>query len=158
MFIIRIYAFYMVYKSIISYFCTLQTHNMRSSNYLYLNTRDTFYRLDINKIVLFQAQGNYTTFILANKHKGMLGVNLGRMSAILNERLGDNAARFARIGRNFIINLTLVYKIDLIKKTIIMSDNATFAYQLSVSKEAVRQLRDIFVNPMAKEDKSNGKA
>ena len=114
--------------------------------------------LDINKIVLFQAQGNYTIFILANKHKGIVGVNLSRMSAILNERLGDNAARFARIGRNFIINLTLVYKIDLIKKAIIMSDNATFAYQLSVSKEAVRQLRDLFVNPMEKEDKSNGKA
>ena len=131
---------------------------MRSSNYLYLNTRDTFYRMDINKIVLFQAQGNYTIFILANKHKGIVGVNLSRMSAILNERLGDNAARFARIGRHFIINLTLVYKIDLIKKAIIMSDNATFAYQLSVSKEAVRQLRDLFVNPMEKEDKSNGKA
>ena len=131
---------------------------MRNSKYLYLNTRDYFYRLDINKIVLFEAQGNYTGFILSNKQKGVVGVNLSRMSAILSQSLGDKASQFARVGRNFIINLTLVYEIDIVKQRIVMSDGATFAFQLSTSKDAVRQLRDMFVNPLRKENKDNGNA
>ena len=35
--------------------------------YLHLNTRDEFLRMDISKIVYFEADGNYTNIMLANK-------------------------------------------------------------------------------------------
>ena len=38
--------------------------------YLYLNSRDELYKIDIAKIVYFEAEGNYTNFYLSNKLKG----------------------------------------------------------------------------------------
>ena len=38
--------------------------------YIYLNSRDEFLRVDITKIVYFEADGNYTHIILNNKVKG----------------------------------------------------------------------------------------
>ena len=33
--------------------------------YLYLNSRDELYKIDIAKIVYFEAEGNYTNFYLS---------------------------------------------------------------------------------------------
>ncbi len=46
-------------------------------NYLFFNSRDEFLRIDISKIVYFEASGNYTNIILANKIKGTISMNLG---------------------------------------------------------------------------------
>lgn len=115
-------------------------------NYLYLKTRDDFYRLDISKIVFIEAQGNYTPFCLCNKQRGLMCVNLARMTELLKQSLGENARSFARVGRRFIINLTYVYHIDLPKGHLVMSDGARFAYQLPISTGALKVLRDLFVS------------
>ena len=115
-------------------------------NYLYLKTRDDFYRLDISKIVFFEAQGNYTSFCLCNKQRGMMCISLARMTELLKQSLGDKAARFARVGKRFIINVNYVYHINMLKRHLILSDGERFAYQLPVSAEALKLLRDLFVS------------
>ena len=47
--------------------------------YLHLNSRDEFLRIDISKIVYFEADGNYTNIVLANKLKGVVCMNLAAM-------------------------------------------------------------------------------
>lgn len=119
---------------------------MKNEKYLYLNSRDSFYRLDTSKIVFFEADGNYTRFVMSyNKLKGMAGFNLLTMAKILGRSLGSDASMFARIGKRFIVNLTYVYYIDIPKQRLVLSDGASFAYQLPVSKEALKTLRDMFV-------------
>ena len=102
------------------------------------------YRIDISTIVYFQADGNYTHFILAGKMKGSICMNLAKMQEVLDESLRDDAALFARIGKSYIVNLNYVYHLSLTNQRLTLSDGATFAYQLSVSREALRKLKQLY--------------
>lgn len=118
---------------------------MNKQKYLYLNSRDEFYRVDITKIVYFEADGNYTNFILGNKQKGVVLMNLSQMQSLLTESLKEKAVIFARIGKRFIINLNYVYHIEVLRQRLMLSDGEVFAYQLPVSKDALRKLKEMYV-------------
>lgn len=113
--------------------------------YLHLNNRDEFLRVDISKIVYFEADGNYTNIILSNKLKGVVCMNLSHMQKLLNERLRESAGIFARVGKKHIINHTYVYQINVLKQTLTLSDGERFVYHLDISKDALKKLKDIFV-------------
>ena len=53
--------------------------------YLYINSRDELYKIDIAKIVYFEAEGNYTNFVLSNKLKGAVCMNLAQMQKLIND-------------------------------------------------------------------------
>ncbi|MDE6337370.1 MAG: LytTR family transcriptional regulator [Muribaculaceae bacterium] len=118
---------------------------MNKRKYLYLNSRDEFFRVDISKIVCFESDGNYTHIILNNKMKATVCINLAQMQNILNESLKDQAGIFARIGKRHIINLTYVYQIAILRQKLVLSDVENFEYQVSVSKDALKKLRDMYV-------------
>ncbi len=119
---------------------------MSRIKYLYLNSRDEFYRVDFSKIVYFEAGGNYTNFVLSNKLKGTALLNLAQMQEALSDRLKEQASVFARVGKCHIINLNYVFHIDVLRQRLVLSDGETFAYQLQVSKEALKKLKELFVS------------
>lgn len=114
--------------------------------YLHLNSRDEFLRIDISKIVYFEADGNYTNIVLANKLKGVVCMNLAAMKDVLSQNLKENARIFARVGKKYIINHTYVYQINTLRQTLVLSDGENFAYQLEISKEALKKLKALYVN------------
>ncbi len=114
-------------------------------NLLIITSRDELLRMDISKIVYFEADGNYTTVMMSNKLKGTIGLNLSQTEALLAERLKEKAAIFARIGKHFIVNMSYVYEINALRQKIILSDFVNFAYQLTVSKEALKKFKDVMV-------------
>ena len=118
---------------------------MNKSQFLYLNSRDEFYRVDISKIVYFESDGNYTSFILNNKLKGTVCMNLARMQQLLSASLKEDAAIFARIGKRYIINLNYVYHIAILRQKLILSDGENFDFSLSLSKESLKSLRQMYV-------------
>ena len=118
--------------------------------YLYLKSRDELLRIDISRIVYFEADGNYTNIYLCNKLKGTVCMNLARMQEALTDQMKEKATRFARIGKSYIINLNYVYSIQMLKQRLVLSDQSTFAFQISVSKEALKALRDLFLNSKIK--------
>ena len=124
---------------------------MNRSKYLYLNSRDEFLRVDISKIVYFESEGNYTNIILNNKMMATICMNLARMQEILNRSLNDDAAVFARIGKRHIINLTYVYHIAILRQILVLSDGENFEYQLQISKDALKRLRDMYVSDITAE-------
>lgn len=67
--------------------------------FLHLNSRDEFLRIDISKIVCFEADGNYTCIVLVNGQKSVVGMNLARMRQMLVDTLKEDASVFARIGK-----------------------------------------------------------
>ncbi len=85
-----------------------------SKRYLFLTARDEFYRLDISKIVYFEADGNYTRFTLANGQKGAVLMNLSSMQSLLSASLKEEASIFARVGISVIVNLNFVYLIGIL--------------------------------------------
>lgn len=122
---------------------------MNKTKYLYLNSRDEFFRVDISKIVYFESDGNYTNIILNNKVKGTVCMNLAQMQSILSESLKDAAGIFARVGKRHIINLSFVYQIAILRQKLTLSDGENFEYQISVSKDALKKLRDMYVSGLS---------
>lgn len=116
------------------------------TKYLYLNSRDELYRIDTSKIVYFEAEGNYTNVVLSNKLRGSVCMNLAQMQQVLSDSLKEAASVFARVGKRYIVNLSYVYQISVLRQKLILSDGEVFTYQLNISKEALKKLKELFVN------------
>ncbi len=119
------------------------------STYLFLNSRDEFLRIDISRIAYFEADGNYTNIMMANGLKGIVCMNLAKMKEVLEASLKEKAAIFARIGKKYIINLGFVFKVDVARQNLVLSDGISFAYTLSLSKDALKDLKDLFVTSIS---------
>lgn len=123
--------------------------------YLYLNSRDELYRIDISKVIYFEAEGNYTSFMLSNKLKGAICMNLAQMQQVLNDCLKESASVFARVGKRHIVNLTYVYQIGVLRQKLILSDGELFAYQLNISKDALKKLKELYVSFIGEHTRNN---
>ena len=76
---------------------------------VYFNSRDKLIRLDIQKIVYFEGDGNYTYIITANRQKVCLTINLSHAEEALATQLGESAKRFMRVGKRFIVNMNYTF-------------------------------------------------
>lgn len=113
--------------------------------YLYLNSRDELLRIDISKIAYFEADGNYTNIVLINNLNGVVCMNLAHMQDVLTKNLGENARIFARVGKKYIINHKFIYQINPLNQRLILSDGENFAFQLQISKDALKKLKEMYV-------------
>ncbi len=121
--------------------------NNSEKNIVIFNSRDLLLRIDIDKIVYFEADGNYTNIVTVNKLPGAaVGMNLGKVEAFMAEQLGSDASQFLRLGKRFIINLDYVYQINVQRQFIVLSDYDHFAYKVGVSKDALKKLKQIMVS------------
>lgn len=112
---------------------------------VYFNSRDKLIRLDIQKIVYFEGDGNYTYIVTANKQKVCLTINLAHTEEALASQLGGNAKQFMRIGKRFIVNMNYIYQVDIQKQTLMLSDCEHFLFQLPVSKEALKAVKELVI-------------
>ena len=114
-------------------------------NVILFNSREELLRMEVEKIVYFEANGNYTNVVAMNKLKATLGANLSQTEQILNQQMGEEAKMFMRVGKRFIVNLDYIYSVNMAKQCLIMSDMKHFAYQLPISKEALRQMKELMI-------------
>ena len=119
--------------------------DLASPQYLYLNSRDELLRIDIANIAYFEADGNYTNIVSVNNLKSVVCTNLAQMQKCLTENLKEEASIFARVGKKHIINLRHIFAINTLRQQIILSDGATFSFQLSVGKDALKELKHIII-------------
>lgn len=112
---------------------------------LYFNTRDKLIRLDIQKIVYFEGDGNYTYIVTANRQKVCITLNLAHTEDALAAQLGDVAKHFMRIGKRFIVNMNYIYQIDIQKQVLMLSDCEHFLFQMPVSKEALKVVKELVI-------------
>lgn len=130
------------------------------ADYLIINSRDELLRIDMTKVIYVEADGNYSNIILANKLKATVGLNLGQVEKLFADNFGIKARTYARIGKRFILNLSYLYKINILRQQLVLSDGATFAYQLDISKEALKNLKDLYVSKKSNDttlDSNNSK-
>ncbi len=114
--------------------------------YIFFNSRDELHRIEVSKIVYFEADGNYTDIVMVNKLRASICMNLGEMEKVLAIQLGDQSKMFMRIGKRFIINMQYVYQINVLKQHLILSDYDHFAFQVSISKEALKKMKDLMLD------------
>lgn len=125
------------------------------NRYLYINTRNELVRLDCSKIVYMEGDGNYTNIRLVNKQKVAVCMNLSHMQQLISESLREHASNFARIGKRFIVNLNFVYKVQPQLQSLVVTDGVHFTFQLGISKEALKQLKDILVERVSSNTHTN---
>ena len=112
---------------------------------IYFNSRDKLIRLDVQKIVYFEGDGNYTYIVTANKQKVCVTLNLAHTEEALASQLGDNAKQFMRIGKRFIINMNYIFQVDIQKQILMLSDCEHFLFQMPVSKEALKTVKELVI-------------
>lgn len=117
---------------------------------LIFNSRDELLRMDVENIVYFEANGNYTIVMSVNKLKACVGLNLTKTEEALNRQLGEQAQRFMRVGKRFIVNLNFVYSINVAKQHLILSDMSNFAFLLPISKDALRMMKELMIHKSMK--------
>lgn len=115
-------------------------------DYLYINTRDELLRIDCSKIVYMEGDGNYTTIVLVNKLKATVGMNLAEMQRFISEQMKERASFLVRIGKRFIVNVNFIHKINVLHQSLTITDGVHFAFQLGISKEALKQMKVLMLN------------
>lgn len=114
--------------------------------YLYVNTRDELLRIDCSKIVYMEGDGNYTTIVLVNKLKASVCMNLSEMQRFILDKLHERASFLVRIGKRFIVNVNFIHQINVLHQSLIVTDGVHFAFQLGISKEALKQMKILMLN------------
>ena len=110
---------------------------------IYFQSRDEFLRVDLTAVVYFEADGNYTRFVSINGLSTLIFMNVGKMEQVLSLRFKDAPGTFVRIGKRFILNLNYIYRINTLKQELTLSDQRTFTQTLSLSKIALKALKDL---------------
>ena len=112
---------------------------------IFFDSRDVLLRLDVDSIVYFEAYSNYTQIVSKNKMKMQVGISLIQMEQQLVEQMKEEASVFMRVGKRFIINRNYVVNINIAKQYLILSDMLHFAFQLPISKDALKKMKDLFI-------------
>lgn len=115
-------------------------------NVLYFNTRDELLRVDLRKVLYFQSDRNYTDVYFVNGVHVTLPTGLMAIEQMLDDdKIRGRVIPFVRLGRCFIVNLSYILRINVPKQELLLSDiHTSGVYKISVSKEALRKLKDMY--------------
>ena len=119
---------------------------MINDRIIYFNTRDELLRLRASCIVCFKAEGNYTQLVLLNGSRYTVCLNLSALEDALARQLGDDAHRYARVGKSHIINLHYIQHLSIPRQRIILGDGINQNFSVPVSREAIKKLKALFVS------------
>lgn len=118
-------------------------NSLKNMNNLIFKWRDELIQVNPDDIVYFQADGNYSVMVLASRKEQLLTMNLSKVQLTLDEQLGSQSAIFERVGRDLIIRKALIYSIQTLRKKLILSvPNSDKFFELEVSKEALKKLKE----------------
>ncbi len=112
------------------------------SKVIIISNTNELLRLKPERVVYIESDGNYSTMVLHDKTEHIFTMNLAHCQELIEQQMGKEAERFIRIGKQLIINKDYIFKVNVNKQQLIMSDMAlNQAFTLSASKEALRQLK-----------------
>ncbi len=123
-----------------------------SSKVIIISNSVELVRVKPERVVYFESDGNYSRMVLHDKTEHLFTLNLAHCQQIIEEQLGKEAQTFVRIGKQLLINRMYIYKINVNKQQLVMSDMLlNHAFTLSASKEALRQLKAYLESTIGKE-------
>ena len=88
-----------------------------------INTRDELTMLETGLVAVVKANGNYSTVYYINKREILLTMPISRLDEML-KRYNNDQDKFIKLGRSFIINQRYVYRIDVQRELMFLSDGA----------------------------------
>ena len=125
-----------------------------SSKVIIISNTNELVRVKPERVVYVESDGNYSTMVLHDNTKHVFTMNLAHCQELLEHQLGKEADTFIRIGKQLIINRAYIFKINVQKQTLVMSDMVlNQAFTLAASKEALKQLKVYLESTIRKEAK-----
>lgn len=123
-----------------------------SSKVIIISNSVELVRVKPERVVYVESDGNYSRMVLHDKTEHLFTLNLAHCQQIIEEQLGKEAQTFVRIGKQLLINRMYIYKINVNKQQLVMSDMLlSHAFTLSASKEALKQLKAYLESTIGKE-------
>lgn len=111
---------------------------------LFFNTRDDLTCIDVNKIAVIQADGNYSRVIYINKREIQLTTGISKIEQKVKS-LGGKQSRFIRLGRSIIVNHSFFEKIDLQRQVLILTDYGVNEIRVNLSKKILKPYKKAIV-------------
>ena len=125
-----------------------------SNKTIIISNSNELVRVKPERVVYVESDGNYSTMVLHDKTEHVFTMNLAHCQELIERQLGKEAETFIRIGKQLIINREYIFKINVNKQTLVMSDMAlNQAFTLQASKEALKQLKAYMESKVGKEGK-----
>ena len=113
--------------------------------YLYFQTRDELTKIEIQKVVYFESDGNYTKVSFVNGCNILVLTSLSNIEKLLDDRLAGKVQPFIRIGKRYVINSKFIFNINIQRQRLILTDCVhPTIYTLNVSKEALKSIKNLF--------------
>ena len=120
-----------------------QYRNMTTSTTtLCLSAHDELYIIDLKKVIYMQADDHYTHVFYSSTTHFMVPYGLGDIESRLMN-VPRAKSQFIRLGRKYIINLKLIFRISTIKETLSLTDGYNGTIEIHVSKPVLRSLIDL---------------
>ena len=113
-----------------------------SNKVLIISNANELVRVKPERVVYVESDGNYSTMVLHDKTEQVFTMNLAHCQQLMEEQLGKEAMTFIRLGKQLIVNRAYIFKINVNKQQLIMSNTeVNNAFTLQASKEALKQLK-----------------
>lgn len=118
---------------------------------IFLNTRDEVTMLDVEKIMYFEADGNYTRFRYDNGKEMMVSFGISQMEKILASAIGLMKEKpFCRLGRSLIINQRYLMHLSTLNQKILLMGESGYTHQLTVPKATLKAYKELLTKNMKK--------
>ena len=115
-----------------------------SSKVLIISNANELVRVRPERLVYVESDGNYSTMVLHDKTEYVFMMNLAHCQQMMEDQLGKEAMTFIRIGKQLIVNRAYIFKINVNKQQLVMSNmDVNQAFTLQASKEALKQLKTL---------------
>lgn len=125
-----------------------------SNKVLIISNANELVRVRPERVVYVKSDGNYSTMVLHDKLELVFTMNLAQCQQLMEEQLGKEAMTFIRLGKQLIVNRAYIFRINPYKQQLLMSNmQVNNAFELSASKEALKQLKALMESETGKEDK-----
>ena len=125
-----------------------------SNKVLIISNANELVRIKPERIVYVKSDGNYSTMVLHDKTEQVFTMNLAQCQQLMEEQLGTEAMTFIRLGKQLIVNRAYIFRINPFKQQLLMSNmQVNNAFELSASKEALKQLKALMESETGKEGK-----
>jgi DNA-binding LytR/AlgR family response regulator len=107
-----------------------------------IKTRDELLRINIEHILYFEADRNYTKLLLAEGIQFTFAVNIGKIEDMLTAQISNLDTILIRVGKSHIVNKKHILQINLPKQKLLLLANEGKPRELTVPKDPLRALKD----------------
>ena len=107
------------------------------------NTRDELVKLDLDKMVYAESDGNFLRMTFLNGQVFTIALTLQKLEDILTHASEESDKRYIRIGRHYIVDRRYITHINIMKQLLVLSDLEHLKpISLNVHKEALKRLKN----------------